>query len=236
MIPIDVLQSVYHIQNGNGSASSFTIECDEKQYLITARHLFYSNEYLEKYSYLGPICDITRGRLKIYQNNKWKVITGNVYFHENIYVDIAVIELIKTKLPFSSLTIDNGSLSFGEDVYFMGYPLGLRTWLRYSTSPYPLPLVKKAIIAGFSTLENGDSVLYLDTQSNPGFSGGPIVIKHPGTTVFKICGIMTAGSFSRIESQSSRFSISYTEDNGLTVVTHVSHLEEIICRLQKRSN
>lgn len=233
MIPIDVLQSVYQIQYGEGSGSGFTIEYEHDKYLVTARHLFYSNETIK--SYPRKTYDIPRATIQIFQNNKLKKLSGNVYFHENIFVDIAVIKLINTKLPFGFLKIDASGLSFGQDVYFLGYPYGLQSWLPYSTSPYPLPLIKKAIIAGFTTRGDGDSVLYLDTQANQGFSGGPIIFKYHGTDEFKVCGVMTAAFYTFIESQSTKISISVAEDNGITIVTHISHLEELIGSLGKRS-
>lgn len=234
MIPIDVLQSVYLIQYSNNTASSFTYECDQKVFLVTARHLFYSNEVL-KSSFGRKIYDIPDGHFQIFQNNNWEILNGNVYFHENINVDIAIIELINNVLPFASLTIDSQSLSIGQDVYFLGYPLTLKSWLLYSTSPYPLPLVKKAIIAGINIHENGDSVLYLDTQANPGFSGGPVIFKQHENDKYSICGIITAGFASQVFGKSHTISISYEEDSGITIVTHISHLEEIICRLKSKN-
>lgn len=231
MIPIEVLQSVYLIRYGNASASCFTIENDQKQYLVTARHLFYSDKELRNHP-LKDTFDIPKVELLIFRDNTWKKLKGSVYFNDNIHIDIAVIELNKSVLPNISLIINYKNLDFGQDVYFLGFPLGLQTWLMYSTSPFPLPFVKKAIVAGMTIGNDGDSITYLDTQSNPGFSGGPVIFKQPGDDQFQICAVITGAYLDWSDSDTAKINISYAEDSGLAFVTHISHLEGILNRIK----
>ena len=96
--------------------------------------------------------------------------------------------------------------------------------------------MKKAIIAGINIHKNGESVLYLDAQTNSGFSGGPIIFKMPEDEKFQICGIMTGGFHTWAHNKTEHINLSYTEDSGITIVTHISHLEEILNRIKSNKS
>ncbi len=77
-------------------------------------------------------------------------------------------------------------LIYGQEVYFLGFPYGIVGKHIFAPSGYPLPLVKRATVSLF------DGTMYLlDGHNNPGFSGGPVVWKAPGTERFKVAAVIS---------------------------------------------
>jgi hypothetical protein len=232
MISFDVLWNVYKIRFLGSEGTCFSIQKGEKFYVITARHMFFSLQDFRKVS--GASFTKKKSQIQIFQNDKWKNYTCNVYFHENLAVDIAVIELIKESLPFHSLEIYSNNMEYGQDVFFMGFPLHMQSFMIYNTSPFPLPLVKKAVIAGMN-YENGESIYYLDTQSNPGFSGGPIITKNNNTGTFQVFGVMSRGLMNGTAFTSKKMKMEYYEDCGITIVSDIQQIDSILDRIDSES-
>ena len=95
--------------------------------------------------------------------------------------DVALFRLPSGLLSDAVGTVDVLSAGYfiTQECFILGYPYGLA--LTFSeASNVQLPLVKRGIIAGASGPPS-DRVLYLDLVANPGFSGGPVVIRN-GTT------------------------------------------------------
>ena len=77
---------------------------------------------------------------------------------------------------------------FGQDVYFCGYPYGLREEANSQINrDFPFPFVRKGII---SSLGDG-SKLFIDAIGNKGFSGGPVLFQLPGSNDFRVAGVIT---------------------------------------------
>ncbi|HZD60078.1 MAG TPA: hypothetical protein VE439_06450, partial [Anaerolineae bacterium] len=80
---------------------------------------------------------------------------------------------------------------YGQDVFFLGFPYGMRVELGNLNRGFPLPFVKKAILSCIHTTENGVQIYYLDGHNNPGFSGGPVVFKEANRQNFKVASVIS---------------------------------------------
>ena len=80
---------------------------------------------------------------------------------------------------------------YGQDAYFLGFPLGMTFDLENGY----FPLVKRCTISGTTHKFDGRPVLLLDGWNNPGFSGAPVVFRPPAITApepMRVAGIVTS--------------------------------------------
>ena len=119
------------------TATGFTVEVDDRQYLLTPRHVV---EGLKD-----------RDNIDIFVNGVWLPLSVRIFRCDDP-VDIAVI------IPPFRLTVSmelglaetTGPL-FGQDAYFLGFPFGIRGsgTIKVDESqadskfPYPQPIVKR---------------------------------------------------------------------------------------------
>lgn len=157
MVPSNILQRVFALRVGMEQATGFTIEVDNRQYLITARHVVSNSP----------------PAIEICHDNKWVKVPIKLLGVEPEGVDIAVIVLpqqLSSLLPIQ-LGIKGSFLS--QDVFFVGFPYGIMIDGHALNAGFPMPLVKHGIIAAFG---NGSGAPFLvDGINNPGFSGGPVI-------------------------------------------------------------
>jgi hypothetical protein len=102
-------------------------------------------------------------------------------------VDIAILqtdEVIST--PYGIQWQDRKGVTFGQQVWFLGYPYGLGTHF----SDADIPFIKRGTLSAIDA-SNPDAVLfYIDGFNNPGFSGGPIIYWDFSERVIKILGVV----------------------------------------------
>ncbi len=158
----NILQRVHKVRVGQNVATGFTIEVDEKQYFITARHL------LDDTSPTVPV--------EIFHDGEWRKINGKRLEVAPSTVDIAVLafeQQISTTLPISFGT---KGVALSQGVFFLGYPLERHKDGGKLNNGFPLPFVKHGIISAFEDdkLLRGEP-FYIDAINVAGFSGGPIV-------------------------------------------------------------
>jgi len=132
------------------------------QYLVTARHVVEDDEHPEV-RLRGNIVDVELERLHVPCST----------------ADVAVFRLARPIVAGPPLPADADDFTFGQEAYFLGYPLGLT----FEIGPEYFPLVKRAILWGIGRPEGNHSVLLLDGWNNPGFSGGPVVFR-PGISAW----------------------------------------------------
>ncbi|MBA3676577.1 MAG: trypsin-like peptidase domain-containing protein [Sphingosinicella sp.] len=179
MIPIDKLECVVRFDAGQGTGSAFTLEVDNKQYLITARHL------------VGETKNPTEIRLWLF--DRWHEIevklvgTGTDQFPPES--DFAVFACQERITTFSQ-TATRGSFYLSQDVYFLGYPYNNMTDGLWSPN-LAFPLVKKAIVSGVMKTSIKPGLLVLDGHNNPGFSGGPVLAQSPEDQQIRVIGIVS---------------------------------------------
>ena len=159
-VPLGFFKRVFQIQFGNGKGTCFLIEVDDKQYIITARHV------------VDGLKD--HGSIRILMDKGWEEVRVNLILPDHPKIDIVAMAAERLLAPAMPIPLESGepaNFMVGQDVYFLGFPFGLSS--PYSGSSIRLPFVKKAIFSGVDP--GGTHVMYLDGINNPGFSGGPVI-------------------------------------------------------------
>ena len=138
------------------------MDVDGKRYLVTARH----------------VAENVKGSVAIRHEAIWKKVSVNVIGHGDGDIDISVLAPSYAFGASHPLPATVEGLTFGQDVYILGYPFGISTEIGKANDYLPLPLVKKATMAGSTKSEKHNNLLHallLDVYGNKGFSGGPVV-------------------------------------------------------------
>jgi S1-C subfamily serine protease len=175
----NVLYRVLRIRTATSTGSAFTIEVDGKQYLITARHLLNG---------FG-----SQGEIELWLDSRWSRVRARAIYPSKAVVDIAALNLGRPVTITFPLEPSSGGLTLGQQVYFLGYPYGLEGTSRLAPLPPgfgEIPFLKSGIVSAVDDRDPEASVLYLDAQNNPGFSGGPIVFWHAASNSFRVAGVV----------------------------------------------
>lgn len=216
MITSNVIQRVFKIKNNGSVGTIFTIEIDNKQYIITAKHLA-TNIY-------------DSAQVMIYHENQWKTIDFKLIGHCPDPIDISVfatdIQLTPSNLP-SEPTCDG--IVYGQDVYFLGFPYDLSGMGESINRGFPMPFVKKAILSAIIN-ENNITLLCLDGHNNPGFSGGPVVFQKSNKKEFNICSVISGFHAQQepIYDSGSPLSMYVHENTGIILSYSINSAIEII--------
>jgi len=175
-----VLRRTFLIQTDTLGGTCFTIIYQQREFVITARHLFKKN--LKS----GGKTEIT-----LLIGRELKSITATFHKSRNDSLDIAVLTL-----PLLTHNVDSyhyeGTPLFGQDVYFIGYPSFNGTlFLTDDKKESYFPIIKKAILSGSVRISNDVSYFLLDGHNNPGFSGGPVIFYNYETKQNELLGIIS---------------------------------------------
>jgi S1-C subfamily serine protease len=174
MITSNVIHRVFRIRHGGSEATGFTLDVDDRQYIVTARHA------------VATLQD--SGALDIFAHGVWNSSPVRLVGHAPGERDISVLAVDHQLTP-GRLTMEPTSkgVIYGQDVFFLGFPYGLLGKFLLTEHGHPLPLVKKATVSLFQT----DEVFLLDGHNNPGFSGGPVVFTTPGVNEYKVFAVIS---------------------------------------------
>lgn len=175
MVTANIISRVFNLKNNNSFGTCFTLDIDKRQYLLTAKHIV--NELT------------VNSTLEILHNKEWKSLkVENIHHCDDMDVSIVAINVFIPSLPVSA-TI--AQLSYGQDIYFLGFPLGLYSNVGEINRHFPLPFIKKGII---SAIDFEGNYLLIDGYNNKGFSGAPVVFRHyPYTSnEYYIAGIISS--------------------------------------------
>jgi hypothetical protein len=161
----------------NSLGTAFTLDVQERQYLITAKHVVAG---------LKP-----NDTIEINKGEQWSSVKVKVLRCEDP-IDIAVL------VPPAQLTVNYlleptmQGLRFGQDIFFVGFPYGISTSGQQVNGLYPIAFIKKAIMSAQKN-ENGAGTIFLDGHNNPGFSGGPIVYRDLNRSdfIYKVAGVVS---------------------------------------------
>jgi S1-C subfamily serine protease len=178
MITANILTRVLYIKYGQGTGTAFTIEINERQYLITANHV---------------VSGIKDGEsISIFHDSNWEDIPVKLINCDKPDVDIIVLAASQQLTPTLPLEPTMDGLVFGQDVYFLGFPFGFFTEDRGGfNNRFPFPFIKKGIISAIDKSSDGIVSLFVDGHNNPGFSGGPIVFVDLNTQKLKVGGVVS---------------------------------------------
>jgi hypothetical protein len=175
MITSNVIQRTFHIKYGSGTGTCFTIDIDGKQYFVTAKHVV---ENLND-----------NDEVELYFKNNWVKAKTKLIGHST-KSDVSVFA-IEQYIDGHPLPATIAGIVYGQDIYFLGFPYGIKSEVGALNREFPLPLVKKGILSAMFFDQPGKYFL-IDGHNNPGFSGGPVVYKVPNTNDFNVGGIISA--------------------------------------------
>ncbi len=205
-ISVGMFESIFSITTDTLSGTAFIYTHNNKQYLITAKHIFKKKINHE---------DLVFYNLNI--NNINEPFNGNIYFHNNENVDIAVIKLTNP-ISKTNLINNDGFAILGSDVFFLGYPLNLKLGTNFNGNK--IPLVKKAIFSG--SLEfNNCKILILDGFNIEGFSGGPVFALDYKKNKYFLLGMING-----------YFNNSVNQNSGIIYCHYSGSIDEIINSLK----
>jgi Trypsin-like peptidase domain len=176
-VPREILERTLYIKVGvNVTGTAFKIDYNGKLYWVTARHVVAGL----------PMSDAT---IQVQQSGKWvdqKVV--KILFPPSESADIAVLDVGESiSQPFEiAVTGKADGVTFGQQVWFLGYPYGLGT----DSNGLQFPFIKKGIMSALDSTNPDAIILYIDGFNNPGFSGGPIVYWAFGSHTYRILGVV----------------------------------------------
>lgn len=216
-VTTNILQRTFHFSFGESQGTCFTVDYDNQQYIITARHLVKS------------ITDSATIRIK--HEEVWKDYPVNLVGHCEGEVDISVLATTFQLSPTYPLPPNSHDIILGQDVYFLGFPYGLASEIGELNRNFPAPLVKKAIL---SATDSNMNIFLLDGHNNPGFSGGPVVyspMKKPDHQ-FAVAGVISAYRYSMdpvyFKDKPTILEVRY--NTGIIVVYGIEHAIDLISR------
>ena len=211
MITANVIHRVFHIRYNGASATAFAIDVENREYLITARHVVSGHA-------ATPI--------EINSNDRWTPLNARLVGQGVGDLDIAVVALDQRLTPPGlPLPATCEGLVYGQDAYFLGFPYGFTGRYRLGPSGYPLPFVKKAIVSLFE-----EDKYLLDGHNNQGFSGGPVVFKASNRSEFQVASIVSAYRSVNLPvfEGSRETGLSYQYNTGIVVTFKIGKALEII--------
>ena len=173
----NVLYRVLRLRHAGATGSSFTVEVDGKQYLITARHL------LKDF----------KGEIELWVGKTWSKRKASAIYPSKASVDIAALDLGRPITVTFPLEPSSGGLTLGQQAFFLGYPHGLGSSVSVSDLPPgfgEIPFLKSGIVSALDERDPNAWIIYLDGQNNSGFSGGPIVFWHAASKSFRVAGVV----------------------------------------------
>lgn len=175
MITTNVYTRVFRIKYAGDCATCFTIENSGRQYLVTARHVVEGIKQSDQ--------------IEIYYKRAWHSINCELVGIAHGNIDIAVLALPIQLSPTLPLEATMHNISWGQEVYFLGYPYEMFGEIGDAYPDFPMPFVKRATLSCMTT-DPDQKVLFLDGYNNPGFSGGPVVFLTPGSNRFKVAAVV----------------------------------------------
>jgi hypothetical protein len=173
-VPGEILNRTIYISYGNEAGTAFKMDYQGTIYLVTAKHVVAG----------VPQSGAT---IRIRQEGEWKDYhTVRTIYPFSPEVDIAIFET-EEKLTTPYLIGATGSVTFGQPVWFVGFPFGgLGTRWRGGSFAF----IKRGTLSAMDSTNPDAIVLYIDGFNNSGFSGGPIVCWDFSKHVYEIIGVV----------------------------------------------
>lgn len=172
--------------DSNKSASGFFYEHINKLYFITNRHVIFDEEdkffpdSLELNLHIDEenLDKSKKYSIDLYKGNK-KLWLEHPIDGKNIDVAALPVDIEDIKSEFhvvafrdKDLLSANRSISIGDDLLVVGYPLGIRDTI------HKTPIVRSAIVASVYPLPfNGEKYFLIDSFLHDGTSGSPVLLK-----------------------------------------------------------
>jgi len=224
LIPKNVLTTkqldyIYRIE-GETRGTCFLVIKNEKNYLVTARHLFSKSKNGDTVNFSTQI------------DTEWNYNRLPIFLHRDKRVDIAIFPLTDVK-GIPAILLDEPSTMVGGQGFFLGYPLGIYTTVKNTaTTVFRLryPLVKVCNLSGIRQQDSlGESLL--DGHNNPGFSGGPVFfpdITKSNDSSMQLYGVIS-GYIDQIDTITTQSeNIQYKSNSGIISCWRTEYILDII--------
>lgn len=218
LVDSNVLQRVFHLRVFKNTGTGFVVEVRGNKFLVTAKHLFEDLGY-PKTTLIG-----------VGKEGTWAKVDNQIFYHSDDKVDIAVIKTSYfDKMCFGQVEYSDKGMFYGQDVFMLGFPYGLKSEFYDLNRGYPLPYVKKGIWAG-----KYGKYFAFDWDNNHGFSGGPVVFREYTDEQFSdtmhIAGVICSYIPHKIKVFDEQENIiGYTKENsGMGIVCPIHIVNEVI--------
>lgn len=215
MITTNAIQRTFHIRVGDSTGTCFTIDVENKQYLVTAKHV---------------VCDLKgTTTLEVFHEEQWKNINVTVVGHCEDEIDISVLTPEIQLSPVFPLEPTSAGIGYGQDVYFLGFPYGMRGEVGPMNRDFPFPFVKKAIVSCIY-FQDGMQIIYLDGHNNPGFSGGPVIFKKHNSNDYKVASVISGYKSAEepIYQNGSPIPLELRANTGIVISYGIKHAVDLI--------
>lgn len=219
--------------------TSFLFGYDGLNCLITAKHVIFTKDGQLKKDVVAAVNKVGGGMNLIPLHTLVDTHKIGWSFHDDPEVDLAVIPIaIDTKqddvkkMPMTLFeTFDN--ISEGDEVFFLGFPLGIVSPIRVN------PIVRGGIIAS----KRDNKTFLIDANVFPGNSGSPVFLRPTpfiftpkGITIGKVRDPKFLGIISSyipyidkaISPQTGRVRVTFEENSALGVVYSTRYIEEML--------
>lgn len=224
LIGNEVLTQVFRIRIGQEFGTAFTIDVDSQQYLVTVDHLVPTG--------------CAECSLDIWLDNAWVRLTGKAIRPHSSEVAAVAIALTKRLSPESTAWAKVHEFELAQQMYFIGFPFGLRTAENTGAQISEIPFVKAGILSAIDSRNPRAVILYVDGHNNPGFSGGPVVFYPQGESEPRIAGVLIGYRWDALpvvkreelrDPGAESYKDLYTRGNsGIVVAFSIEHLIEAI--------
>lgn len=175
-ITSNVINRVFLIKYQESLGTCFALDIDNKQYIITAKHV---------------VAGLTESETIYFaKNGGWYTSQIHLIGHHK-YSDVSVFSL-NFKIASEKQTIyASDSFIYGQEIRFLGYPYGIYDYKNglMVRGGFPIPFIKAGIVSSF---DSNNQNLYIDGINNPGFSGGPVIFEDFQTHDFYVGGVISA--------------------------------------------
>jgi S1-C subfamily serine protease len=217
MITANIIQRTFRIKCGQSVGTGFAIDVDNKQYLVTAKHVIKG---------FSLNCGV-----EVFRNGNWVDVAASLVGHGATGIDVSVLApAVPISSPLLPLIASSNEFTYGQDAYFLGFPYGVLNNVVIGNDAHPLPLVKKALLSGFA-----GNVYLLDGHNNPGFSGGPVVFGAHGKFPDRVAAVISGYKYDPepIHIGDAETELTYRHNTGIIIsykietATHLIHANPI---------
>lgn len=172
----NVLTRILMVESRYGRGSTFSLDVDQREYWITAKHILTGAEH-------PPYGSVTSKAVALRilnpggQGEQWLTVNFSV-IDTGDDIDIVILAPPEPLLsnPLPSVSVGSGGLLLGGDCEFLGFPYGGGWRANFGNGQsFWMPFVKHCNV---SAIPSGEPRIWvLDGINNVGFSGGPVIFK-----------------------------------------------------------
>jgi len=208
----------FRIRVGAKSMTATVVNMRQGRFLFTARH------GIENYP---------QSPIELFWDGSWHQVDVDPVEIPDLAYDVVAARISDalSDRPFDELLVA-GDLTASQEVYFLGFPLGLSGDSPVGF-PIPIALVKKGIVSGFAG-DGAKRILFIDAMNTKGFSGGPVFASNPRGPGMALAAIVAKYHHRKaefpIEINGAIGTITIEENVGITIAYPVEGVIESINR------